>query len=216
MNYTSTIRSFCQNKAGSIIDVAQVSEDYFAMVPYKTLLKVLNRLRDEGLLIPVSKGVYMVKPEAPISSDEAIIREYATETRGMLAGNALFRELGLTDYDSGTTEIYTRLIPKGSHKNIGRYSLTGVNLFFEPELKNLIALLEIIEKGHTNPEHNLPGHSVKIMELLSEYTQSRFRSVVENISYSYSTIATLSYYLTLLRKDDGNCLEIYKGVENGR
>ena len=47
LNYTKTIRSYCQNNEGTIIDVAQIAEDYFAMVPYKTLLKIFNRLRDE-------------------------------------------------------------------------------------------------------------------------------------------------------------------------
>ena len=110
LNYTKTIRSYCQNNEGTIIDVAQIAEDYFAMVPYKTLLKILNRMRDEGILQPISKGVYLIRSESGITPDEAIIKWYASDTRGMIAGHELFKALELEKDYNGPVEIYTRMI----------------------------------------------------------------------------------------------------------
>ena len=46
----------------------------FSEVPYKTLLKILNRLEEEGLLSTVSKGVYFIG-EKPVD-EELIFEEY--------------------------------------------------------------------------------------------------------------------------------------------
>ena len=56
MNYTKALRSFCLQNKGKVLDSAELHKQYFEFVPYKTFLKVLNRLRDEGLLIAIDKG----------------------------------------------------------------------------------------------------------------------------------------------------------------
>lgn len=51
MNYTKTIREFCRQNPGKIFDVSYMGTTYFTMVPYKTMLKILNRLEIEGLVL---------------------------------------------------------------------------------------------------------------------------------------------------------------------
>ncbi len=60
MSYTKTLRQYCLQHNGSILDVAWLADRYFPMVPYKSLLKILNRLRGEGIITAVSKGVYLI------------------------------------------------------------------------------------------------------------------------------------------------------------
>ena len=57
MNYTKSIRKYCKNNNGAIFDVSKLKNAELAEVPYKTLLKILNRFEEEGLLSTVSKGV---------------------------------------------------------------------------------------------------------------------------------------------------------------
>ena len=45
---------------GTLIDVSKIRNVEFAEVPYKTLLKILNRLEDECIISSVSKGVYYI------------------------------------------------------------------------------------------------------------------------------------------------------------
>ncbi len=62
-NYTKTIREFCLQNKGDLFDVSYMKDKYFEMVPYKTLLKILNRLEEEKILTCVSKGVFLICKE---------------------------------------------------------------------------------------------------------------------------------------------------------
>lgn len=60
MNFTKKVREYCNVNKDSFVDVSKMKDCEFAEVPYKTLLKILNRLEDEGMLNSVSKGVYYI------------------------------------------------------------------------------------------------------------------------------------------------------------
>ena len=49
MNYTKTIREYCQNK-GMIFDMSYELKKHFSIVPYRTFCKILSRLEEEGIL----------------------------------------------------------------------------------------------------------------------------------------------------------------------
>lgn len=55
MNYTKNVREYCSSNKDSFVDVSKMKDCEFANVPYKTLLKILNRLEDEGMMNSVSK-----------------------------------------------------------------------------------------------------------------------------------------------------------------
>lgn len=56
MNYTKKVREYCSSNKDSFVDVSKMKGCEFAEVPYKTLLKIFNRLEDEGI-VRISKGV---------------------------------------------------------------------------------------------------------------------------------------------------------------
>jgi len=58
MNYIQTLREFCSQNQGHIFDVQYEQNNLFSLVPYKTLLKILNRLEEEQVVTSISKGVY--------------------------------------------------------------------------------------------------------------------------------------------------------------
>ena len=90
MNYTKLIREYCKSNNGAIFDVSKLKDTEFAEVPYKTLLKILNRLEEEGLLSPVSKGVYFIGEK--LVDEESIFDEYVDNGKGMLVDiNCLMR-----------------------------------------------------------------------------------------------------------------------------
>ena len=49
MNYTKTLRNYCLQNPGKLFDVGFMAEKYFPMIPYKSYLKILNRLQDEKI-----------------------------------------------------------------------------------------------------------------------------------------------------------------------
>ena len=105
MNYTKTIREFCLQNKGDLFDVSYMKDKYFEMVPYKTLLKILNRLEEEKILTCVSKGVFLICKEGR-SLEDAIEERYVEGGRGMFAGYSMFNDLEITDYYPDYNEIY--------------------------------------------------------------------------------------------------------------
>ena len=41
------------------------------MIPYKTLLKILNRLEEEKVIAAYSKGIYLINSEEPLKEDDS-------------------------------------------------------------------------------------------------------------------------------------------------
>ena len=115
MNYTKFVREYCKNNSGAFFDVSKLKDAEFSEVPYKTLLKILNRLEEEGLLKPVSKGVYFIG-EKPMD-EELIFDEYVDDGKGMFVGYQLFNDVGISDYVDCKIEIYTNNI-KAKQKKV--------------------------------------------------------------------------------------------------
>jgi len=59
----------------------------------------------------------------------------------------------ISDYQDDTVEIYTKVIPQGSHKNINKYHLTGIDILFSEKVKSLIHTLGLVE--HRNSIWNI-------------------------------------------------------------
>lgn len=146
MNYTKLIREYCKNNSGAIFDVSKLKDTEFAEVQYKTLLKILNRLEEEGLLKPVSKGVYFIG-EKPVD-EELIFDEYVDDGKGMFVGYQLFNDVEISNYVDCKIEIYTNNI-KSKQKSVGQYFLKKVDLEFDDDTIDLVALLEIIDTGYS-------------------------------------------------------------------
>jgi len=106
MNYTKTIREFCLQNKGDLFDVSYMKDKYFEMVPYKTLLKILNRLEEEQIVTCVSKGVFLICKE-DWTLDDATENRYVSDGRGMASGYTMFNDLEITDYHPDYNEIYT-------------------------------------------------------------------------------------------------------------
>ena len=51
MTYTKQVQEYCQNNQGTVLDVSLMKDSEFSEIPYKTLLKILNRLEKEKLLL---------------------------------------------------------------------------------------------------------------------------------------------------------------------
>ena len=108
MNYTKQVREYCEQHNNSLIDISIVRGGVFQDIPYKTLLKIFNRLEDEGIVHTVSKGVYGVGNK--MTNKDDILAQYTNNGKGMIVGYALFNNIGLTAYQNSKIEIYTNSI----------------------------------------------------------------------------------------------------------
>jgi len=196
MNYTKSIREYCQLKPGEILDSKYTHEKYYPMVPYKTYLKILSRLEGEGVLKTVSRGVYQIVGENTPATDEAIIEKYVSNNMGMFIGYKMYNLLGITEHTEQTVEILTTAIT-GSDKNIGDYHLTKYNgNYLEDDTKAIIEMLEIIEN-----KNNIIGIDIsetsKVIEARLKYCKFPLMLgfVFKNRHYKYSTAVFLQEML---------------------
>ncbi len=210
MNYTKTIRTYCQQNEGHIFDSQQMFRDYFSMVPYKTFMKILNRLEDENILSSVSKGVYLIQSKQSGDADSAILKQYAEDYRGMLVGYAMYNAYSISDYQDDTIEIYTKVIPQGSHKNINKYHLTGVDILFSEKAKSLIRTLELIEHGNSIRNIDYLKYGEVRNAGLSIYSNALFDEISKAVRYQYSTIVSFDLLLKDVGKEDALCIDIFQ------
>ena len=206
MNYTKFVREYCKNNSGAFFDVSKLKNTEFSEVPYKTLLKILNRLEEEGLLKPVSKGVYFIGEK--LVDEELIFEEYVDDGKGMFIGYQLFNDMGISNYVDCKIEIYTNNI-KSKQKSVGKYFLKKVDLEFDDDTVDLVALLEIIDVGYSMKGCDFMAYKKTVDMLLKSYSDSSFEKIIKAIRYKYSTIKQLSELLET-NSIDNNCLDIFE------
>ncbi len=202
------VREYCKNNSGAIFDVSKLKDTEFAEVPYKTLLKILNRLEEEGLLSAISKGVYFIG-EKPVD-EKLIFDEYVDDEKGMFVGYQLFNDVGISDYVDCKIEIYTNNI-KSKQKSVGQYLLKRVDLEFNDNIVDLVALLEIIDVGYSMKGCDFMAYKKIVDILLQSYSNSGFEKIIKAIRYKYSTVNQLSELIDA-NSIDNNCLDIFEST----
>lgn len=188
--------------------MSKLKDTEFAEVPYKTLLKILNRLEEESLLSAVSKGVYFIG-EKPVD-EELIFDECVDDGKGMFVGYQLFNDVGISDYVDCKIEIYTNNM-KSKQKSVGQYFLKKADLEFDDDTIDLVALLEIIDTGYSMKGCDFMAYKKTVDMLLKSYSYSSFEKIVKAIHYKYSTIKQLSELLEA-NSIDNNCVDIFEST----
>ena len=209
ISYTKRIKEYCQTHKNSILDVSHVSDNIFVDIPYKTLLKILNRLAQDGVIQPVSKGVYYIgKKYLP---EDEILSKYVEKGKGMVIGYKLYNRIGLSPYQDSIIEAFTNSI-SSQHKTIGNLRLKKALLTFDDATIDLVSLLEALNAGYNIKLCNYFTYK-SITDLLSKsYNDSIFEKIINAIAYPYSTIAKLNEIL-MRNKIDNNCIDIYSKTE---
>lgn len=208
MNYSKTIREYCKLNKGKVFDVSYERVTHFEMVPYKTLLKILNRLEEEKIITTYSKGIYLINTDEPLKEDP-IISYYASECNGVVVGYDLYNKYEISSYKEKPIIIYTNAM-ETSTKNIGNdYKLIKFDVSFGIYITPLVEALEIIENRPNIVDCDLARASEVIAELLSNYLDIFFEEIIKAHKYKYSTICTLENILKSMNKNN-KCIEIFK------
>jgi len=208
MNYTKTLREFFSQNQGHIFDVQYEQNNRFSLVPYKTLLKILNRLEEEGIVSSIAKGVYIVNSDDELDIDKAINDYYVERFSGMMIGKELYNYYDIGDLDEDIIEIYTNKIIS-NNKSIGKYHLMKFDTYFYDEVVRLVTALELMEKVSTIKDINYIRYNEEKEAGVYSYTDEIFKVIITHHKYKYSTIASLDGLLSKLSIEN-KALLIYK------
>lgn len=197
MNYSKTIREYCLQNKGNVFDVSYEMKTHFDMIPYKTLLKILNRLEEESIIKKYSKGLYIIVNDD--AKQDPIISFYASDMNGVVVGYAMYNKYGISTHQEKPIVIYTRAM-ETTTKNIGDdYQLIRYPLFFfDNDFKNLIEALDIIENSPKIIDLDVGQMSNVICNLLQYYKDEVLRELIRYHKYQYSTLCTLERMLNNL------------------
>lgn len=194
MNYTKTLREFCKQNQGHIFDVQYEQNHRFSLVPYKTLLKILNRLEEEEIVSSISKGVYIVSSDDELDIDKAINDYYVEHFSGMMIGKVLYNYYDIGDLDEDIIEIYTNKIIS-NNKSIDKYHLIKFNTLFYDKVVSLITALELIEKVSSIKDIDYIRYHEEKESGIKSYSDEIFKEIITHYPYKYSTVATLDELL---------------------
>lgn len=187
------------------MDISIVRDSVFADIPYKTLLKIFNRLEYDGIVHTVSKGLYSIGNK--VVNNKLILSRYTKNGKGMVAGYTLFNSIGLTATQEDRTVVFTNAIAN-KQKTIGNILLKRVDLEFTDEIIDLISLLEIIDVGFSMKGADYLSYKRTVELLALSYSDDNFRKVINAIQYKYSTVLKLSELLARLDIQN-SCLNSY-------
>jgi hypothetical protein len=208
MNYTQTLREFCKQNQGRIFDVQYEQSHRFSLVPYKTLLKILNRLEKEEIVSSISKGVYIVNSDDELDIDNAIKEYYIDYFSGMFVGKSMYNYYDIGDQAVDYIEVYTNKIIS-NNKTIGKFHLIKFDTYFYDEVVRLITALELIEKVSSIKDINYIRYNEEKESGVKSYTDEIFKEIITNHNYKYSTIATFDEMLQRFSIEN-NAISIYK------
>lgn len=189
MTYTKQVRAYCETHKGTLIDISKVKDEEFADIPYKTLLKILNRLEEESIVHTVSKGVYSIG-KLKSSNQPNVLKQYTADGKGMIVGHMLYHSMGITNYHPLVTEIYTNAM-SSAHKNIENYHLTRVDLEFTDDVIEFIVLLELLKDFCNIKACNVLKLDRAIPLFLHRYSDELFEKVIKAKDYPFSVITML-------------------------
>jgi len=208
MNYTKTLREFFMQNQGRIFDVQYEQNHRFSLIPYKTLLKILNRLENEQIVSSIAKGVYIVNSVQNIDIDKAIKEYYVDNFSGMVIGKAMYNHYDIGDQDDDIIQIYTNKIIS-NNKSIDKYHLIKFDTFFYDEVVSLITALELIEKVSSIKDIDYIRYNEEKESGINSYSDEIFKEIITHHLYKYSTIATLDELLNRFSIKN-NLISIYK------
>ena len=213
MNYTKTIRNYINDNKGGFFEITYEHSKYFQIIPAKTLMKVLNRLEEDGLLLKVAKGLYFIN-DGTEYSEEKLISYYGESNRGIVIGYPLYNKLEISNHKDNETIIYTNELGIKS-KTVGKIQLKKMNLFrFEETEKSIITALEILDKGFDNIIDCDVMKTIQVLQqCVLKYNDFAFEMIIKNHKYCNTTVFKLSEQLQRLLVSN-KCLIIYLKILN--
>ena len=167
---TNLIREYCKKHQNEIFDVCLMS-NLFRDIPLSNFRKYVSRLVEEGVLTPLSKGVYYIGTNPSDNIDLAIEKCYLQPFQGRPIKETLLYELGIIEDEP---KMKTFLIHWGlGNKKVLNYQLVDTHNFELVYGNKKLRLLDLIACEKMISEDDYPKFTIELMKLAKDYDDSK-------------------------------------------
>ncbi len=188
----------CNYPKLQLIDISKIYYNKFSNMSEQAFYKTISRLNKTGKLCRIAKGIYCVpqitKYGVLISSENEIIDYYSGTNSGVLVGYTLYNKYGISTQISKSIEMYSNILYENK-KTVSNISIKRVNIKFTKNNISMVELLEILENYKKIEDINYRMLNDALKNLAKNYNEKSFNTVIKNIKYKKSTLASLKYLL---------------------
>lgn len=187
-----------QEPENRILEASAIYQKSCSTVPEMTYYKTLERMRGQGTLVHLTKGLYYRPKKSrfgavPISEKE-IVGHYTRDERGIVIGYRLYNQKGLTTQISKRVEVLSTAIPE-QKKTIQNVCVMNSGIALTKDTIPVIETMEILQNYKSIEDIRKPVLAAYMREFARNYTDEVAVSVLKNRKYKKSTIAFLQRFL---------------------
>lgn len=160
---TQILRNYFNSAQGMIVDLGFLHETSFKEINISNFRKYISRLAEEGLLYPISKGVYSVGKINDDKLIESVCNHYIENGMGFAKGEYLLYQKGIIDkipknielvsYGTMTNKNINQIYVYKSSKPIGKASVDFFELlqlaYFSTKAKDMLNEDEMLSLSST-------------------------------------------------------------------
>lgn len=207
--YSGMVKEYINANKSVIFDAGYEYQRLFKIIPYKTFLKIIERLVDSNNMVRLYKGVYAILDES--GNHETIDTYYTRAYSGVVVGKQMYNNIGISDSVADEVIIYTKKI-NNQTKTFANYKLINIDLFYSEDLIKIMQLLDCIENYEKIEDINMLSYSSLIADVLKVYDDTTFKHIIEKVNYKYSTILNL-HNLIKEFSVNGNPIRVYENLK---
>ncbi|MBE6131676.1 MAG: hypothetical protein E7183_08130 [Erysipelotrichaceae bacterium] len=190
---------FKKYKKNELIVASKLYKEEFSLVLSEaTFYKIIERLKNKGKIIRVSKGIYVIPKESEFGiipiTEEDIIDDYIADEKGMVIGYGLYNKLKLTTQIPFYFEIYSSIITENC-KLIQNVTIKYADLEFTKEIKAMVECLEVLENFSFIQDLNYLQFIKYTENFINNYNDIILDKVLKKIKYKKSTLSFLNNIL---------------------
>jgi len=187
---------FKKYKKNELIVASKLYKEEFSLVLSEaTFYKIIERLKNKGKIIRVSKGIYVIPKESEFGiipiTEEDIIDDYIADEKGMVIGYGLYNKLKLTTQIPFYFEIYSSIITENC-KLIQNVTIKYADLEFTKEIKAMVECLEVLENFSFIQDLNYLQFIKYTENFINNYNDIILDKVLKKIKYKKSTLSFLN------------------------
>jgi len=183
----------------TLINASKLYREKFDNIMSETaFMQNISRMNKKGKIVRISKGIYcrpkMTKYGNVLPSDKEIAVQYTGATKGMIVGYYLYNSLNITTQISKTITVFSSISDE-QVKRIGNVVIYKYNLKFTDSIMSIIKLMELLYNFKNIQDLNHKAFLNSVEFFSNAYTNKKFETVQNAITYPKWTIAFLKALL---------------------